>query len=98
MPLTTRSPVNGGGAHGPRATTGRTGRMAVATDAARADTFSRRSRGARVHPGRPAYCRNDKDIVRHPETWTASRLRRALINAREVRASELADECSEPAG
>ena len=69
----------------------------MATDAARADTFSKRSSGAHLHPGGPAYRRNDKDIVRHPETWTASRLRRALINAREVRASELADECSEPA-
>ena len=70
----------------------------MATDAARADTFSRRSSGAHLHPGGPAYRRNDKDIVRHPETWPASRLRRALINARAVRASELADECSEPAG
>jgi hypothetical protein len=71
--------------------------MAVATDAARADTFSKRFSGAHVHSGRPAYRRNDEDIVRHPETWTASRLRRALINAREVRASELAGECSERA-
>jgi hypothetical protein len=71
--------------------------MAVATDAARADTFSKRSSGAHVHPGRLAYRRNDRDIVRHRETWPASRWRRALINAREVRASGLADECSEPA-
>jgi hypothetical protein len=69
----------------------------VATDAARADTFSKRSGGAHFHPGRPAHRRKGKDIVRHPETWPASRLRRALINAREVRAFELADECSEPA-
>jgi hypothetical protein len=71
--------------------------MAVATDPARADTFSRPSSGAHLHPGEPAYRRNDKDIVRHPETWPASRLRRALINAREVRASELAHECPERA-
>jgi hypothetical protein len=70
--------------------------MAVATDAARADTFSRPSSGAHLHPGGLAYRRIDKDIVRHPETWPASRLRPALINAREVPASELADECSEP--
>ena len=67
----------------------------MATDAARADTFSRPSSGAHLHPGGPAYRRNDRDIVRHPETWTASRLRRSLINAREVRASELTDEWSE---
>ena len=95
MPLTTRSPVNGGGVHGPRATTGRTGRMAVATDAARADTFSKRSNGAHPHPGGPAYRRNAKDIVQHPETLPASRSQRSSINAREVRASELADEWSE---
>jgi hypothetical protein len=71
--------------------------MAVATDAARADTFSRPSSGAHLHPGGPAYRRIDKDIVRHPETWPASRLRRALISAREVPAFELAGECSEPA-
>jgi hypothetical protein len=71
--------------------------MAVATDAARADTFSRPSSGAHLHPGEPAYRRNDKDIVRHPETWPASRLRRALISAREVPAFKLAGECSEPA-
>ena len=69
----------------------------MATDAARADTFSKRSSGAHLHPGGPAHRRNGKDIVRHPETWPASRLRRALTNAREVRAFELADECSEPA-
>jgi hypothetical protein len=95
MPLTTRSPVNGDGVHGPRATTGRTGRMVVATDAARADTFSERSNGAHPHPGGPAYRRNAKDIVQHPETLPASRSRRSLINAREVRASELTDEWSE---
>jgi hypothetical protein len=71
--------------------------MAVATDAARADMFSKRFSGAHVHSGRPAYRRNDEDIVRHPETWPASRLRCSLINAREVRASGLADECPEPA-
>ena len=69
----------------------------MATDAARADMFSKRFSGAHVHSGRPAYRRNDEDIVRHPETWPASRLRRALISAREVRAFELAGECSEPA-
>ena len=69
----------------------------MATDAARADMFSKRFSGAHVHSGRPAYRRNDEDIVRHPETWPASRLRRALIKAREVRAFEPADECSEPA-
>lgn len=95
MPLTTRSPVNGGGVHGPRATTGRTGRMAVATDAARADTFSKRFNRAHPHPGGPAHRRNAKDIVQHPETLPASCLRRSLINAREVRASELTDEWSE---
>ena len=69
----------------------------MATDAARADTFSRPSSGAHLHPGGLAYRRIDKDIVRHPETWPASRLRRALTNAREDRAFALADECSEPA-
>ena len=69
----------------------------MATDAARADTFSKRSGGAHFHPGGPAHRRKGKDIVRHPEMWAASRLRRSLINAREVRASGLADECSEPA-
>ena len=69
----------------------------MATDAARADTFSKRSGGAHFHPGGPAYRRKGKDIVRHPETWPASRLRRALISAREVPAFELAGECSEPA-
>jgi len=34
-------------------------------------------------------------MVQHPETLPASRLRRSLINAREVRASELTDEWSE---
>ena len=67
----------------------------MATDAARADTFSKRSSGAHLHPGGLAYRRNDRDIVRHPTTWPASRWRRALINAREVRASELTDEWSE---
>ena len=69
----------------------------MATDAARADTFSKRSGGAHFHPGGPAHRRKGKDIVRHPETWPASRLRRALISAREVPAFELAGECSEPA-
>jgi hypothetical protein len=69
--------------------------MAVATDAARADTFSKRSSGAHLHSGGPAHRRNDKDIVQHPETLPASRLRCSLINAREVRASELTDEWSE---
>ena len=69
----------------------------MATDAARADTFSRPSSGAHLHPGGRAHRRNDKDIVQHPETLPASRLRRSLINAREVRASGLADECPEPA-
>jgi hypothetical protein len=71
--------------------------MAVATDAARADTFSKRSSGAHLLPGGPAYRRNDKDIVRYPETSPSSRLRRSLIDAREVRASRLTDECPEPA-
>ena len=45
----------------------------------------------------PPIAASGKDIVRHPETWPASRLRRALTNAREDRAFALADECSEPA-
>lgn len=69
----------------------------MATDAPRADTFSKPSSGAHLDPGGAAHRCDGKDIVRHPETVPASSLRRALINAREVRASELADECSEPA-